>query len=93
VFTTKTAPFFCVCPVFYLVHELVDVVIGLSLQEEQTMTVIENRALREMFELKRDEVTGEWRRLHKDPKILHFSTIQNTILKYYFPTIQNTTQP
>jgi len=28
--------------------------------------VLENRVLRRVFELKRDEVTGEWRRLHND---------------------------
>ena len=26
----------------------------------------ENRVLRRVFELKRDEITGEWRRLHND---------------------------
>jgi len=28
--------------------------------------VPENRVLRRVFELKRDEITGEWRRLHND---------------------------
>jgi hypothetical protein len=28
--------------------------------------VSETRVLRKMFELKRDEVTGEWRRLHNE---------------------------
>jgi hypothetical protein len=28
------------------------------------MTVVENRVLRRIFEPKRNEVTGEWRRLH-----------------------------
>jgi len=28
--------------------------------------VFENRELRRMFEPKRDEVTGEWRKLHKE---------------------------
>jgi hypothetical protein len=28
--------------------------------------VFENRVLRKIFGLKRDEVTGEWRRLHKE---------------------------
>ena len=28
--------------------------------------MLENRVLRRVFELKRDEVTGEWRRLHND---------------------------
>ena len=30
------------------------------------MTVFENRVLREIFKSKRDEVTGEWRKLHKE---------------------------
>jgi hypothetical protein len=28
--------------------------------------VFENRVLRRIFELKRDEVTGEWRKLHNE---------------------------
>jgi hypothetical protein len=28
--------------------------------------VLENRALREIFRPKRDEVTGEWRKLHNE---------------------------
>jgi hypothetical protein len=34
------------------------------LREECWLRVFENRVLRRMFGLKRDEVTGEWRRLH-----------------------------
>jgi hypothetical protein len=34
----------------------------LELREERR--VFENRVLRRIFELKRDEVTGEWRKLH-----------------------------
>jgi len=34
------------------------------LREEQRLRVFENRVLREVFGAKRDEVTGEWRRLH-----------------------------
>ena len=30
------------------------------------MRVFENRVLRRIFELKRDEVTGEWRKLHNE---------------------------
>jgi hypothetical protein len=30
------------------------------------MTVLENRVLRRIFEPKRDEVTGEWRKLHNE---------------------------
>jgi hypothetical protein len=33
---------------------------------EQRLRVFENRMPRRIFELKRDEVTGEWRKLHSD---------------------------
>ena len=37
---------------------------SLTLQEERKLRVSENMALRRIFELRRDEVTGELRRLH-----------------------------
>jgi hypothetical protein len=37
-----------------------------TLREEHTLRVFENRVLRRIFEPKRDEVTGEWRRLHNE---------------------------
>jgi hypothetical protein len=36
------------------------------LREERRLRVFENRALRRMFGPKRDEVTGEWRKLHSE---------------------------
>jgi hypothetical protein len=39
------------------------------LREEHRLRVFENRALRRIFGPKRDEVTGEWRKLHN--KELH----------------------
>jgi hypothetical protein len=36
------------------------------LREECKLRVFENRVLRRIFGPKRDEVTGEWRRLHKE---------------------------
>jgi PAS domain-containing protein len=36
------------------------------LWDEQRLGVFENRALRRIFGRKRDEVTGEWRRLHNE---------------------------
>jgi hypothetical protein len=39
------------------------------LREECRLSVFENRVLRRIFGPKRDEVTGEWRRLHN--KELH----------------------
>jgi len=39
---------------------------SLPLLEERTLTVFENRVLRSIFGPKRDEVTGEWRKLHNE---------------------------
>jgi hypothetical protein len=36
---------------------------SLTLREEQRLRVFENRVLRRIFRPKRDEVTGEWRKL------------------------------
>jgi hypothetical protein len=36
------------------------------LREEPHLRVFENRVLRRMFNSKRDEVTGEWRKLHNE---------------------------
>jgi hypothetical protein len=41
----------------------------LTLREEHRLRVFENRVRRRIFGLKRDEVTGEWRKLHN--KELH----------------------
>jgi hypothetical protein len=35
-------------------------------REERRLRVFENRVLRRMFRSKRDEVTGDWRRLHDE---------------------------
>jgi len=37
---------------------------SLTLREERRLRVFENRMLRRVFGPKRDEVTGEWRKLH-----------------------------
>jgi hypothetical protein len=37
---------------------------SLTLREEHRLRVFENRVLRRIFEPQRDEVTGEWRKLH-----------------------------
>jgi hypothetical protein len=42
---------------------------SLTLREECKLRVFENRVLRRIFGPKKDEVTGEWIRLHK--KDLH----------------------
>ena len=36
----------------------------LTLREERTLTVFENTVLRRIFGPRRDEIMGEWRRLH-----------------------------
>jgi len=36
------------------------------MQEESRLKVLKNRVLRRMFGHKRDEVSGEWRRLHNE---------------------------
>ena len=38
----------------------------LTLREEHRLRVSENRVLRRIFGPKRDEVTGEWRKLHNE---------------------------
>jgi hypothetical protein len=38
---------------------------SLTLREECRLRVLENRVLRRIFGPKRDELTREWRRLHK----------------------------
>ena len=39
---------------------------SLTLREERRLRVTENRELRRIFGPKRDEVTGEWRKLHNE---------------------------
>ena len=39
---------------------------SLTLREERRMRVYENRVLRRIFRPKRNEVTGEWRKLHNE---------------------------
>jgi hypothetical protein len=39
---------------------------SLTLREEHRLRAFENRVLRRIFGPKRDEVTGEWRKLHNE---------------------------
>jgi hypothetical protein len=39
---------------------------SLTLREEHRLRVLENRVLRRIFGPKRDEVTGEWRKLNNE---------------------------
>jgi hypothetical protein len=49
-----------------------------TVREEHRLRVFQNRVLRRIFGPKRDEVTGEWRKLHNEElHILYFSP--NTI--------------
>jgi hypothetical protein len=55
---------------------------SLTLREEHTLGVPENRVLRRIFVLKRDEVTGEWRKLHNGEfHDLYFSSSIIRIIK------------
>ena len=38
----------------------------MTFREERRLRVFENRVLRRVFGPKRDEVTGEWRKLHNE---------------------------
>jgi hypothetical protein len=42
---------------------------SLALREEWRLRVFENRVLRGVFGAKRDEVIGEWRKLHNEEQI------------------------
>jgi hypothetical protein len=39
---------------------------SLTLREEHRLRVFKNKLLRRIFRPKRDEVTGEWRKLHNE---------------------------
>jgi hypothetical protein len=39
---------------------------SLTLREKHRLRVFENKVLRRIFEPKRDEVTGEWEKLHNE---------------------------
>jgi hypothetical protein len=39
---------------------------SLTLREERRLSMFEKRMLRRIFEPKRDEVRGNWRKLHKE---------------------------
>jgi hypothetical protein len=52
---------------------------SLTLREEHRLRVFENRVLRRIFTPKRDEVTGDWRKLHN--KELHNSYSSSSIIR------------
>jgi hypothetical protein len=47
---------------------------SLTLKEEHRLRVFENRVLRRIFGPKRDEVTGEWRKLHSEELHILYSS-------------------
>jgi hypothetical protein len=47
---------------------------SLTLRKEQRLRVFENRVLRRIFGPKRDEVTGEWRKLHSEELHILYSS-------------------
>jgi hypothetical protein len=47
------------------------------LREERRLRVFQNRVLRRIFGLKRDEVIGEWRKLRNDELNDHYSSLNN----------------
>jgi hypothetical protein len=47
---------------------------GLTLREEHGLRVFENRVLRRIFGSKRDEVMGDWRKLHNEELHTLFSS-------------------
>ena len=61
---------------------------SLTLREERRLGMFENRVLRRIFGPKRDEVTGEWRKLHNElnnlyssPNIVWVTKIENEMGK------------
>jgi hypothetical protein len=47
---------------------------SLTLREEYRLRVFENRVLRRIFGPKREEVTGEWRKLHNEELHILYSS-------------------
>jgi hypothetical protein len=47
---------------------------SLTLREEHRLRRFENRVLRRIFGPKRDEVTGEWRKLHNEQLLNLYSS-------------------
>jgi hypothetical protein len=54
---------------------------SLTLREELRLRVFENRVLRKIFGPKRDEVTGEWRKLHNEE--LHDLYSSSSIIRIF----------
>ena len=56
-------------------QEILLVLISVTLREERKLRVFENKVLRRIFGPRRDEVTGDWRRLlNEEINVLYSST-------------------
>jgi hypothetical protein len=51
----------------------------LKLREEHRLRIFENRVLRRIFRPKRDEVTGEWRKLNNELHIYRYASSQTLL--------------
>jgi hypothetical protein len=60
---------------------------SLTLMEEHRLGVFENRVLRRIFGPKRDEVTGEWRKLHNE-ELLDLNSSPSIIRRIKAKTIR-----
>jgi hypothetical protein len=63
---------------------------SLTLREEHRLRVFENRVLRRIFGPRRDEVTGDWRKLHKELHNLYSSPNTITMIKSRKETTRKT---
>jgi hypothetical protein len=54
---------------------------SLTLREERKLSVFENKVLRKIFGAKRDEVTGEWKRLHNNKLYALYSQNKIRVIK------------
>jgi hypothetical protein len=55
--------------------------LSFTVREEGKLRVFKNRALRRIFGPKRDEVTGEWRRLHDKELYVLYSSPTIRVIK------------
>jgi hypothetical protein len=62
----------------------------LALREEPREKVFENRMLRKIFRPKRDEVTGDWRKLHSEE--LHYLYSSPNIIRMIMSRIMRWTE-
>jgi hypothetical protein len=54
---------------------------SVTLREQHRLWVFENRVLRKIFGPKRDDVTGEWRKLHSE-ELNNWNSLSNIIMQF-----------